>query len=170
MFEAVTKAQKHALEISRGYVDDFAANHRDGRCLVYLGNIGAGKTHLACAIAIALARAGFRPRYTTVGDAIRALRESWRSDAKRSEAQVLQELSSYDLLILDEVGVQFGSDGELTQLTGLLDNRYRNLKPTLAISNLDKAGLEEFLGARAVDRLRENGGQMVIFNWGSHRQ
>jgi DNA replication protein DnaC len=108
-------------------------------------------------------------RYTTVIDYIRTVRETWQRDSDRSEAKVIQEYTNYDLLILDEVGVQFGSDGELTQLTDLIDRRYRDLKPTLVISNCDAEGLERFLGQRAVDRFSENGGRIVVFDWKSWR-
>ena len=114
-------------------------------------------------------RAEYRVRYTTVIDYIRTVRETWKRDSSHSEAEVIKEYANYQLLILDEVGVQFGSDGELTQLTDLVDRRYRELKPTLVISNCDPEGLERFLGARAVDRLRENGGRMVAFDWKSWR-
>lgn len=164
-----TNDQKLALETARAYVNGFPVNRKVGRCLVFLGGVGTGKTLLACGIADALARAGYKPRYTTVSESIRTIRETWRPNSSRSDADVLREYARYDLLILDEVGVQIGSEAELTQLTDLLDLRYRELKPTLVISNCDPAGLEQFLGPRAVDRLRENDGIMVACDWKSWR-
>jgi DNA replication protein DnaC len=43
------------------------------------------------------------------------------------------------------------------------------LKPTIVISNLAKDGLQDYLGERAFDRLRENGGKLVVFDWESYR-
>lgn len=74
-----------------------------------------------------------------------------------------------DLLILDEVGVQHGSDTEKLILFEIINGRYEAARPTIVISNLDAAGLEQFLGERAFDRLREGGGRLVVFDWESHR-
>jgi DNA replication protein DnaC len=169
IYLAETDAQRVALEVSQGYVRDFPENLKAGRCLGFLGRPGTGKTHLACGIGAALAHARYQARYTTVIDYIRTVRETWKRESGRSEAEVIREYTNYHLLILDEVDVQFGSDGELTQLTDLVDRRYRELKPTLVISNCDPEGLERFLGPRAVDRLRENGGRTVVFDWKSWR-
>jgi DNA replication protein DnaC len=81
----------------------------------------------------------------------------------------MREWRALDLLLLDEVGVQFGSEAEMIQLTEVLDARYSAMKPTLVISNCDRAGLEKFLGVRAVDRLRDNGGMLLVFDWPSWR-
>ena len=40
-----------------------------------------------------------------------------------------------DLLILDEVGVQFGSETEKMILFEIINGRYEQLKPTIVISN-----------------------------------
>ena len=74
-----------------------------------------------------------------------------------------------DLLILDEVGVQFGSETEKMILFEIINGRYEQLKPTIVISNLADA-LTDYLGERVVDRLREGGGRMLIFDWPSYRR
>ncbi len=57
----------------------------------------------------------------------------------------------------------------------ILDRRYNDLKPTLVITNLpkegtaDKPGLDTYLGPRNYDRLRENGGTIIPFDWASER-
>jgi DNA replication protein DnaC len=44
------------------------------------------------------------------------------------------------------------------------------MKPTVVISNLAKEALGEFIGERSIDRLRENGGRLVVFDWASYRR
>jgi DNA replication protein DnaC len=41
--------------------------------------------------------------------------------------------------------------------------------PTLVVSNLPASSLGQFIGDRALDRLRQNGGQAVGFSWSSMR-
>ena len=79
-------------------------------------------------------------------------------------------MSEPDLLILDEVGVQFGSDFERNTLFDVLNERYELRKPTIFLSNLGREDLAEFLGERVMDRLREDGATVVPFDWPSYRR
>ena len=74
-----------------------------------------------------------------------------------------------DLLVIDEVGVQFGTDTEKMILFEILNERYENLKPTILISNLSIESLKKFTGDRVIDRMKENKGKVLIFNWNSAR-
>ncbi len=74
-----------------------------------------------------------------------------------------------DLLILDEVGVQFGSDTEKLILFDVLNERYERRRPTILMTNLTLEEVADFLGDRIIDRLREDGGEFIPFDWESHR-
>jgi DNA replication protein DnaC len=179
-FKAVSPQQKRVLQIVENYVSNFEATLKAGRCLMFLGSVGTGKTLLSSIMVQELLRVkrpapegycrpGFTAYYGTALGIIRALRNTWRKDSSLSETDMLKRLSGVDLLAIDEIGMQLGSEAELTQLTELIDLRYQNIKSTIVISNLDLAGVERFLGVRAVDRLRENGGSMVAFDGKSWR-
>lgn len=176
-FKVENEGQRHALAIAQGYAETFATHAvRRGTCLVFVGNPGCGKTHLACAIAMHLQREGFSALFLTVLEAIRKVRASWgRKGATEDEDEVLRQLAALDLLILDEVGVQYGTQAEETTLTEIINRRYQDCRPTILLSNLPlvaTAGektLRDFLGARAYDRMREGGGAVVPFDWSSMR-
>jgi len=72
------------------------------------------------------------------------------------------------LLVLDEIGVQYGTDGEQTILFDVLDRRYRDLKPSILLTNQDKAGFKQYIGERVFDRLTETS-KWVAFDWQSYR-
>ena len=74
-----------------------------------------------------------------------------------------------DLLIIDEIGVQFGSEFEKNLIFDILNERYENRRPTLLLSNLTVPEVRAFLGERIYDRLKEDGGRCVSFDWQSHR-
>lgn len=169
-YRADIDQQRRVLQAVRDYTENFPENFKLGRCLVMMGKPGCGKTLLACAMANELTVKRYRVLYTTASALIRTIRNTWRRDSGGStETDVLADIRQQDLLILDEIGVQFGSEAEMVQLTEALDLRYQDMKPTLVISNCDKAGMVRFLGERAVDRLRENGGQVLVFDWESWR-
>lgn len=141
----------------------------DAGALVLLGKPGTGKTHLGCAIALELMRLhGKQAYYRTVRDLIREVRATWSRESEESEADVLDRFAYAPLLVLDEIGVQSGSDNELAILFDVLDGRYREALPTVVISNLNRQGLQEAIGERLFDRLRD-GGKVVVFDWESYR-
>ncbi len=168
-FIADTKDKQTALRVAKNYAKAFDNNLAAGRCIAFLGKPGTGKTHLAVAIARSITEQGYTALYIKTLDYIRQVRDSWAPDSTMRELAVIQQFVEPDFLILDEVGMQYGTDGELVQITDLLDKRYLDLKPTLVMSNENIDGLKTYLGDRAFDRLRENGGEHLIFDWESHR-
>jgi len=73
------------------------------------------------------------------------------------------------LLVIDEVGRQFGTDAEKAQSEELLGMRpKKNCRHSFAPS-VDKSQLPNFPGERGFDRLRENGGIMAVCDWTRHR-
>ena len=89
---------------------------------------------------------------------------------KPGTGKVIDAFASPDLLILDEVGVQFGSEFEKQLLFDVLNERYEKLKPSILLSNIPSEQLSDYLGERVTDRLRENGGALIGFNWDSYRK
>lgn len=184
-FQVETDEQRRALTVAREYAENFTDHRKAGRCLVFCGAVGTGKTHAAMGIARAVVEAspvppvgssysevrwfGRHVTYWTVQEVIRTIRDTWCRESRITEREVLDKLTALDLLILDEVGVQFGSEAERNQLFEVINNRYNAQRPTLIVSNLDIKGITTFLGERAVDRLRENGGKVFTFRGKSWR-
>lgn len=168
-YRAVTPGQQRALAVAKGFSDGFDGVAATGANLIMCGNPGTGKTHLAAAIANQLFEAGRKVIYTRVLDLIRTIRDTWDRDSLDSETQVVARYRTAELLILDEVGVSFRTENERTQLFDVLDSRYQDMRPTIVISNLGEAGLQEALGPRIYDRLMQNGSALLVFDWESHR-
>lgn len=167
-FVANTDPKRAALTAAKEFAAEFESRRKDGPTLVFSGRPGTGKSHLGCAIALAVATAGHTALYATVRDIIRMLRDTWAKDSDRTEREVLADLIGVDLLVIDELGVGFGSDAEKLQFFDVLDGRYREQQPTLILTNLGRKDLAEFVGQRAYDRMRE-GGVWVPFDWDSYR-
>ena len=168
-FVADTDAKRKALNFAREYAGSFTEVLETGRCGIFVGKPGTGKTHLAVAVGLHAMRAGHAVLFSTVMRAIRRVKDSWSRDSRETETQAVAGLVFPDLLILDEVGVQFGSETERLILFDVLNERYEKRKPTLLLSNLNIDEVKGFLGERIFDRLREDGGRAVVFDWESHR-
>jgi DNA replication protein DnaC len=106
--------------------------------------------------------------FGTVASLLRHIKATYAKDSQRTEQDAIDDLLRPDLLILDEVGVQVGSEHEKLLMFEVLNGRYQELRPTVLISNLDVAELEAFLGHRVMDRYRECG-SVLAFDWQSHR-
>lgn len=164
-----TERAEKVLDACRRYVDTWKERSERGSSLILSGNVGTGKTHLACAIAHALIhKHGIRTKYLTVMQTMQRIRATYAQGAEETEQEILEKIAALDLLVLDEVGVQTGSNHEHSMLFEIINRRYADVLPTIVISNLGAKELAAAIGERLVDRLRENGA-VLTFGWGSYR-
>ena len=70
-FEAVSQAQKLALTFAQDLADELVSRNRTGRCAVFVGKPGTGKTHLAVGIGMHALQARQTVLFTTVTRLIR---------------------------------------------------------------------------------------------------
>lgn len=159
--------QEKALAVAMEFARNFKHHAAVGTTAVFSGLPGTGKSHLAIAIGQEVMKQT-TVLYTSAIDAVRMIRDTWRRDSQYTESQVLAELAGVGLLILDEVGVQYGTDAEQVNLFDIIDKRYRDLMPMILLTNLNRSGMKAFLGDRSFDRLRESG-SWTAFEWESGR-
>ncbi|SHM78034.1 ATP-binding protein [Phytopseudomonas punonensis] len=170
-YRASTDRQQVALQLCVDYANNFPDNAAHGRCLMLLGHVGNGKTHLAVAIGSAVVEQHRRTvLYTTVARVCQQVKASYGKEAAQSEREALEVFRTPDLLILDEVGASYGTDFERMVMFEVINARYEEMKPTIVISNLFAQALAGALGDRVVDRLREGDGVVVVFDWNSARR
>ncbi len=168
-YVATNQGQREALAFAIGYAEAFDEASSAGRSAIFCGKPGTGKTHLAVGIGLHVMKSGKLALFTTVQRMVRRVKDSWRKGSEESESDVIGLLVQPDLLILDEIGVQFGTEFEKNLMFDVLNERYEKRRPTLLLSNLTVPEVKAFLGERVYDRLREDGGRCVPFDWESHR-
>ena len=169
-YRAETAPQIAALTICKTYAANFESRLQHGGGLILCGRPGTGKTHLAAAISKHVCSTGRSSLFTSVMGLTRAVKSTYRRDAENTEDKIIAGYALPDLLVLDEVGVQFGSDTEKMILFEVLNARYEQMKPSIVLSNLSETEIGDYLGARVVDRLKEGGGVSVAFDWNSYRE
>ena len=168
-FRANSLGQQKAMQICRSMAEGFDDSLTHGTSLLMCGKPGTGKSHLAAAMAQAVIKQGRSAVYTSVLRAVRSIKDTYRKDSDITEQAAINAYVLPDLLILDEVGVQFGSETEKMYLFEILNGRYESLKPTIVITNLSPSEVSAYLGERIVDRLAEGGGGTLVFDWESYR-
>ena len=164
-FPVVAPGQENVLAGAKDFVE---MAWRDSTGLILIGRVGSGKTHVACAILNALLRTGKKGLFLTIVQAIRRIKETYGKDSEKTEQEALRGLLAPDILILDEVGVQRGTDTEHQILLEIVNERYNRMKPTILMSNLTMPEFTALVGERVVDRFRE-GGRVLVFDWPSLR-
>lgn len=170
-YVASNEGQQKALRICLDYANHFAEKRKNGYSLILSGNVGTGKTHLATAVANSVINQGFTAVYTTTITMIRKIRSTWAKGSTKTEDEILAMFAKPDLLVIDEIGAQSGSEDEKLRLFDVINTRYEQMKPTLIITNLPIGErLREAIGDRALDRLRGAGSKAAVFDWESKRK
>jgi DNA replication protein DnaC len=169
-YSSLLAGEKTALAAAKDYAYAFETQGIEtGRCMVFLGKVGVGKSHLAVAILRHIMLRGGSGRYATVFEILSAIKATFAKGSTQTIEQVIETYARPDLLVIDEIGKQVGSDFEIANLFAVIDRRYADEKPMLLISNLSEAEFRALLGEAIVDRLRSNGGRLVKFFWESRR-
>lgn len=155
-YEVVNDTQKLAKEKL------VAIANGGNRSLLLLGLNGLGKTMLS---SIALKKRG--GYIYKMYEIITQIKSSYKANSEEDEMDILNRLSNCPLLVIDEVGKQFGSESEKNWLSYVIDERYERNKPTVLISNLklmkecteqeknEGLYIERYLGRDSVSRLVE---------------
>lgn len=169
-YEPVCDEAARALRVCKAYASKWTERLRRGGGMVMCGKPGTGKNHLALAIAKRVIEDHLSTAaFTTALKIAREFKSTWSKSATRTEDEVIKQFTRPDLLIIDEVGVQFGSDAEKLIMFEIINTRYEKMKPTILISNQSKDELAAFIGERVIDRMSDGGGCTLAFTWDSYR-
>lgn len=179
-YRATNEGQKAARQAITAFCYDVEARIRRGDSILLCGHYGTGKTHLACAVMKCAIAAGLSAQFVTVRQMIRDIRQTWGKGSSETETQAIQRYTNVDLLVLDEVGAQTGSENEGLLLFDVIGERYSGMKSTILISNFNLGATDEereagtkaigdYLGGRIIDRFCESGSLAIPFTWESYR-
>lgn len=139
------------------YATNFEDNFKKGSSVILSGNVGTGKTHLACAVGnYIIQNLNKTALFLNAVDAFSKVKATYSKKSEISEIDAINQFAEIDLLILDEFGVQVGSETEKLILFRIINRRYEYLKPTILITNLSVAEIKKF-EERIFDRLKDNG-------------
>jgi len=135
----------------------------ENRPVLFLGQPGCGKTHLAVALAIRAVEAGYRGYFSTADDMAHALVAARRDG---TFAHRLRTYTAPTVLVLDDVGLLPTPPGGAAEIFHVVSNRYERGHPTLVTTN---RGLPEWgsvfgdpvVAGAILDRLMHNA---VVFN------
>ena len=139
------------MEKARRYVEQWEQIKDGNHGMILWGSVGTGKSYLAGCIANALMEKEVAVCMTNFATILNDLAASFEG---RNE--YISRLCSYPLLILDDFGMERGTEYGLEQVYSVIDSRYRSSKPLIATTNLTLEELQhpqDTPHARIYDRL-----------------
>jgi DNA replication protein DnaC len=152
----VTEIEPMVVRVVRSFTEDLAANLDSGRGLWLMGDTGTGKTTLAMLVSKTALSAGHSVAIYSLPKLLARIRRTYDAEAGQdSYLALFEQLTSVDLLHIDDLGAEKRSDWVLEQLYALINERYETQRSILVTTNLDEAALEEQIGPRTVSRLVE---------------
>ncbi|MDG6896506.1 hypothetical protein A6A19_00400 [Actinobacillus delphinicola] len=164
-FYADTPRKSQVLNFCKKFTEAF---RNTGENLFLLGNIGTGKTHLACCMAKDLVKQKISTRILPLDEIISEVKDTWNKNSEITERQILNKLITVEVLFIDEVGTEKIDETALRLIRKIIDSRYSEMKSTIIISNFKLESLANLIDQRSISRLCENS-QTIIFNWEDFR-
>lgn len=137
------------------------AENPDGINRLVHGSVGTGKTHSAYAFMHEISDVSkqhgndglcFKSEKAALMN-MKDLIDGIKASFNGGDDYVKQKAKKVPVLLLDEVGLQYGTDSERIELFEIFNHRYNNCLPTICFSNLPREKFEPILGKRICDRL-----------------
>jgi DNA replication protein DnaC len=119
--------------------------------LILFGNYGAGKTHLAAAIANYTLRRHFRVLFAIVPDLLDHLRSTFGPSSEVEYDTRFETIRDVPLLILDDLGTENTTPWAREKLFQIINHRYNYALPTVITSNRKPEDIEPRIFSRMCD-------------------
>ena len=142
------------IEKARAYVERWSEAFRDNTGLLLFGDVGTGKSFFAGCIANALLERDVPVLMTNFPSILNRLTGVFSED----RADFIASLELYDLLIIDDLGVERSTEYAMEQMFYVIDSRYRSRKPMIITTNLRLEEIKnppDLAHARIYDRILE---------------
>ncbi len=134
----------------RAYSADFSEKSPS---LFMHGATGLGKTHLSLAIANEVINKGYGVIYGSSPNLFGQLEKEHFSRQNPNERTFEQEVLESDLLIIDDLGVEFSSQFTVSCIYNIINSRMLSGKPTIISTNLTPEELEDKYTQRITSRI-----------------
>ncbi len=119
--------------------------------LIFQGQNGCGKTHLAAAIANHRVRHGHQVCFVIVPDFLDHLRSTFAPDSKVTYDELFERVKSTPLLILDDYGEHSSTPWAQEKLYQLINYRYNSRLPMVVTMCSSLEDIETRIGSRLAD-------------------
>jgi DNA replication protein DnaC len=161
---SIARANEHPVRAIKHYCRTIGERLDEGRGLWLMGNPGTGKTTLAMLVSKTAMEHDRTVAIYSLPRLLAMLRDSYADGARYSLNELIDLLSSVDLLHVDDVGAEQTSPWVLEQLYTIVNTRYEDGRAVMLTTNItDAEVLKEQIGERTVSRLHQMCGDALPF-------
>ncbi|MEZ5351226.1 MAG: ATP-binding protein [Bryobacteraceae bacterium] len=128
----------NALTIAGSYAREYPYGTKK-QGLMFIGDPGTGKTHLAIAVMKRLIARGFECVFFDYQNLLERIRSSYDAKSGGAQREAYRTALECEVLILDDLGAHRVTDWVEDTVTSLITYRYNNNKPTIVTTNLRDA-------------------------------
>lgn len=142
------------MKKARAYVRNWKEALRNNTGLLLFGDVGTGKSFFAGCIANALLDQDVPVLMTSFPTILNQLTGVYPEE----RVEFINSLNDYDLLIIDDLGVERSTEFAMEQMFEVIDKRYRSGKPMIITTNLSLEQLRnppDLAHARIYERILE---------------
>lgn len=141
-FENVDEdTDKDIIKKAKNYVKHFEEMRKDNVGLLLYGNVGSGKTYIACSIANAIIT---EYSYTVkMRNFAQILNDLQKGGFNLDRNEYIEQITSSTLLILDDFGIERNTEYALEQIYNVINARYLKARPTIITTNLNFKDIEK---------------------------
>lgn len=125
-------------KVCQKYVDNWEQMRADNIGILFYGDVGTGKSFLACAIANALLERLVSVSVTNFPRILNSLQGSFDDERQKR----IDRLQHYALLVIDDLGVERDTSYSAEQVYNVIDTRARSGKPLIVSTNLSLKDLQ----------------------------
>lgn len=133
----VDEGNQNIVKIMQKYVGQFDTMLKRNQGLLFYGGVGTGKSYAAAAIANELL---CREVPVIMTSFVKILNEVMKFE--KDSSVYADKLNAADLLVVDDLGVERGTDFSLEKVYDIVDSRYRSGKPMIVTTNVDVAQMK----------------------------
>jgi DNA replication protein DnaC len=154
-FEPGAASLRSALEKCLAYCNGYPylGATDEGLGLLFSGDNGVGKTHLAVAVLRELVtKKGAHGQFWDFHGLIREIKNSYNPETRTTELQVLEPVIETDVLLLDDLGAWKMTDWMVDTLFYVLNGRYMAKRATIITTNFQDVDRERVLSADSLTR------------------
>lgn len=147
-----TSESSELIKTGMNYVKHFQGFKKNGKGLLLYGPVGTGKSHVAACIANKLIDDGYSAYMTNFSTIANELLNTYEKQP------YIDSLNRYDLLILDDLGIERKTEFMQEQVFNVIDARYRSGLPFIITTNLKPEELKKTTdigNSRIYDRVLE---------------
>lgn len=130
----------NTLRKAKNYVKHFKEMRKDNIGLLLYGNVGSGKTYIACSIANAIiSEYSYSVKMRNFAQILNDLQ---KGGFNLDRNEYIESITSPTLLILDDFGIERNTEYALEQIYNVINARYLKERPTIITTNLNFKDIE----------------------------